>query len=565
MAWVSSHGGYDGWTVIANSVALIFVGGGHAGLPMARNVALPIPRGEKTLGRSQSVSVEQLLSRLVETEVEPADLIRIDLHGETLGPHLHTTDPGPVAYETPLALYATCAGLQIGHTDNPPRRPAGRRVAARRPTRADAVVASRAEKWPTGSGLLFLYPRMVDDGDMAKPATDETPTRIRGPYGWINWYAERAGQPRRRRAHPDAVVIRPIWEEFALYTDAPINGPWLQLGPYEVIGLDPVAKPLLGFARKALVLRVWDHLSDEPSPGAPPLRDDVEDYFGGDIGDEFAALLGLVLARRVRSGGSVRMGLPGVHDSPGLPSEMEHHAPALERPRRAPMIPWLAQPVALPDAEPLLSTYPELAAADAVALVRAARQYVDGLWLADADPRLAWIKLIGALEIAANRLDDTREESDLDQLKRHRTKLYRTLRKAPQDVAEMVAGELARLYNVERKLRSFVKRFDPGPPPVRPESAAWHFDWATLDSALTIIYDHRSRDLHDGIAFPWVLCEPPDHAENGVASERFWALGVSGKGGQWTAEKLPMFMHVFAHVAGGALRKWWATLAGVAL
>ncbi|MDX6699078.1 MAG: hypothetical protein QOE65_2475 [Solirubrobacteraceae bacterium] len=308
---------------------------------------------------------------------------------------------------------------------------------------------------------------------------------------------------------------------------------------------------------------MWDHLSDDPSPAERTLRDDVETYFGGDLGDELAALLGLALARRVRSGGSVRKGLPGSHHHPvGYASEIEHHAPVLEPPRRAPMIPWLAQPVALPEAQPLLSVYPKLAAADAVALVRAARQYVDGLWLADADPRLAWIKLIGALEVAANRVDDTREDSDLKQLKRHKRKLYRELEKAPPEVAETVAKELARLYNTERKLRSFVKRYDPGPPPERPPSAAGRFDWATLDSALTIIYDHRSRDLHNGIACPWVLCEAPHPLDEGVPVERFWALAVSGKGAQWTADALPIFLHVFAHLAGGALRKWWGSLSG---
>jgi hypothetical protein len=134
---------------------------------------------------------------------------------------------------------------------------------------------------------------------------------VRGPHGWINWYAERAGQPRRQDPHPDAVVIHPIWEEFALYTDAPIHGPWLELGPYEVIGLDPVGTPRLGQARKALLLRMWDHLSDDPSGEAPALRDDVEHYFGGGLSDEFAALLGLALDRRLRSGGSVRMAFPG--------------------------------------------------------------------------------------------------------------------------------------------------------------------------------------------------------------------------------------------------------------
>jgi hypothetical protein len=401
---------------------------------------------------------------------------------------------------------------------------------------------------------------MKDSTLPEKPPGEEDSARIRGPHAWLNWYAERAGLPRREKAHLDAVVLHPIWEEFALYTDAAITRQTgLTFGPYELMGLDPVAEPRLGFARKAYLLRMWDHLSDTPSAGPEVVRDDVETYFGGDIADELAALLGLALARRVRSGGSVRVGVPRDHWSLGYPSEMKHHLPALEPPRRAPMIHWLAQPVALADAESLLLTYPALAAPDAVALVRAARQYVDGLWLADADPRLAWIKLIGALEVAANRYDDTREESDLDQLKRHRRELAKLLEKAPPEVAERVASELARIYNVERKLRSFVKRFDPGPPPVRPASA-WRFEWEKLDSALRVIYDHRSRDLHDGIAFPWVLCEPPDLTSDGFPAERFPALGISGKGGQWSADALPMFLHVFAHIAGGALRKWWATL-----
>lgn len=225
------------------------------------------------------------------------------------------------------------------------------------------------------------------------------------------------------------------------------------------------------------------------------------------------------------------------------------------------MIHRIAERTALPNAERLLSTYPQIPAGDAVALVRAARQYVDGLWLADADPRVAWIKLIGALEVAANRFDDRREDSDLEQLKRHRPRLHRALLQAPADVARTIAAEVAGLYNVERKLLSFLKRFDPGPPEIRPEGGASRFEWETLNAAVTTIFGHRSRDLHDGIPFPWILCEPPYPVDDGVPSERFWALAVSGKGGQWTAEALPMFLHVFAHLTGGALRRWWNAMA----
>jgi hypothetical protein len=389
-------------------------------------------------------------------------------------------------------------------------------------------------------------------------------SKIRGPHGWLNWYAQMMGQPQRQAAHPENVVIHPIWEEFLLYSDADLRGAWLELGPYDVASLNPPETPRLGFVRRSALLRVWDHLSDEPARGAYTVQTDVESYFGGDIGDEMAALLGLALARRIRSGGRVRQGLPKLPGrgrnrttSLGLALEDQHRTPMLEPPVREPLIPWLGEPASLEDAVPLLSLYPKLTSGDAVALVRAARQYVDGLWLADSDPRLAWIKLISALEVAANRFDDSREQSNMEQLRRHRRKLYKMLKTMPTATAEMIAGEVVRLFNVEHKLRSFVRRFDPGPPNVRPPESPARFDWESLDEAIAILYGHRSRELHDGIAFPPMLCDPPDQHVSEVPSERFYFLGASTKGGQWEAVDLPMHLHVFAHVAGGALRNWW--------
>lgn len=388
----------------------------------------------------------------------------------------------------------------------------------------------------------------------------DEPESITGPHGWLNWWAERHGYPRRTEAHPDSVLIRPIWQEFALYSDVRLDGGWLTTGPYEFLIIDRAETSSLGRARKLVLLRAWDHLPDGPPRRGLDVDDDVVHYFGGDIGDEMAALLGLALGRRFRSGGQVRQGLPDL-DPLGMAGEDQHQAPALEPPHRRGVIASLAQAVALADAAELLNSYPAMGSLDAVALVRAARQYVDGLWLADADPRLAWIKFIGALEVCANRFDDTREETEVEQLKRHRPTLYRDIRDQAPDLLEAVAAEFARLYNIERKVWSFVKRFDPGPPQVRPQGAGWHFDWAQLDRAMAVIYQHRSRDLHDGIAFPWPLCEPPHVAEDGVPAEFFPALGVSGRGGRWTAESLPMYLHVFEHLVGGALRSWWSSKA----
>lgn len=392
-------------------------------------------------------------------------------------------------------------------------------------------------------------------------ATSESPDLIRGPHGWLNWYAERSGDPRREGSHPDSVVIRPIWEEFALYTDALLGGSWLTVGPYEFIHLRHVERATIGNARKLLLLRAWDHLEDSPPAGEWKDETDIEDYFGGDIGDEMAALLGLALNCRIRSGGSVREGLPLQNMPLGLPNEQGHQAPALQPPHRQALINTLADTRSLDDARELLETYPDIRGEDAVALVRSARQFVDGLWLADADPRLAWIKLIGALEAAAGRRKDTRDPDPIARLKRSNRQLYNVLKDGPEATLKAVAEQTSRLFHAELKVRSFVKAFDPGPPQLRPKGTGWRFDWASLDKAIRVIYNHRSRDLHDGIPFPWPLCEPPHlvPAED-MPSERFPALGVSGRGGKWTAEELPMYLHVFAHIVGGSLRNWWVSI-----
>lgn len=126
----------------------------------------------------------------------------------------------------------------------------------------------------------------------------------------------------------------------------------------------------------------------------------------------------------MRSGGLVRRGLP-VGDYPvGFADESQHRAPGLVPPNRAPLLSTVARPALLSEVPAQLETYPTLNGADAVALVRAARQYGDALWVADGDPRLAWVKLVSALEVAANRFDDGRQQTPEEQLRRHRRALY---------------------------------------------------------------------------------------------------------------------------------------------
>jgi hypothetical protein len=222
------------------------------------------------------------------------------------------------------------------------------------------------------------------------------------------------------------------------------------------------------------------------------------------------------------------------------------------------MLPGIAEQAQLQTAAGLVDVYSRLAATDAAVLTRAAGQYADALWWADADPRISWIKLVGALEAAANCADIAENDEDpVALLKRHRGRLYGRLRRIHIDAARITAEALAGTLNAEAKLLTFTLDYVPGPPEVRPAGARVDFD--NLEPALRSIYEWRSRDLHDGIPFPQPLCEPPMSGTDGTY-ERFPLLAVQAQGGAWPADELPMYLHTFVHIVGGALRNWWQRL-----
>jgi hypothetical protein len=374
-----------------------------------------------------------------------------------------------------------------------------------------------------------------------------------GPHLWLNWQGEQVGQPARESSDGSTSQVHPLWEERSLYSDAPIAGE-LEFGPFSLhmtlSGGGQVGRPV-----QVLVFRHRDHLFERP-PGQMREELDLAGWTGGDIGEQLAALLSLVLGRRVRSGGVTRQGFePG--DPLGRPLATSHHVPALIEPLRAPILPGIAAPSNVGDAAFLIERFGKLSGGDAAALTRAAGQYADAIWWADGDPRIAWIKLVGALEVAANRWDRAGVEEPVELLKRHRGRLYGRLKTIDMRAVEIVAEELAHTLNVERKLLAFSLRYLPGPPVHRPNIA--QVDFENLEPALSQIYEWRSRDLHDGIPFPPPLCEPPI-TDGDVAMERFPALGIEGQGGYWPAEVLPMYLHVFAHIVGGALCNWWRDL-----
>jgi hypothetical protein len=332
--------------------------------------------------------------------------------------------------------------------------------------------------WQLEAGLAWDLAREFEAEKLGEPVED-----VRGPHAWRNWRAFTAGRPRRSSSKTSTSLILSSWEEYALYSDAGIRGE-LMLGPYRFINTIARESDRVGSAELRIVLRADEHLG-EPDYSSPIEEEDVTSSFAGGLDDELAALLSLALSRRMRSGGVTRRAYAD-GDEAGTPAELEYRPPVLIPPRGTAMLPHLAEAVHLEAAQPHLEHYRDLAEDDAIALARAASQFADALWLADADPRLAWIKLVGAVEAAANRWESAKARGPVELLRRNRKRVYNAIKDCGEYVVERVARDLAGTFKATDKFKDFVLEFDPGPPAVRPEVG--RFDWSELETALVWIY-----------------------------------------------------------------------------
>ena len=190
--------------------------------------------------------------------------------------------------------------------------------------------------------------------DLSTPDVVEDPERaIRGPGGWLNWFAERAGQPTRTTSHTDGAVLIPLWEEYGLYSDAWLTG-HLVLGPAAFELAFPGEESRVGQAQMVMVLHVDNHLGDPVYDMPSAETEDVSAYHGGGIGDEFASLLSLALGRRLRSGGVMRHRTSGGQPE-GRPFYADHRVPRLAAPARGQSIlPSIGNTVNIEDAKPLM-------------------------------------------------------------------------------------------------------------------------------------------------------------------------------------------------------------------
>jgi hypothetical protein len=370
--------------------------------------------------------------------------------------------------------------------------------------------------------------------------------RDRGPFAYENWVLSLRDAPRQMSF------------EYPLFTDAHITGMVTEgYGPYQF--LNTIASVKRGSARKypAIVLRMNSYLVYDPETDWS--RTDESRYHGGLIHDEVAALLSLCLGIRFKAGGYTRIFEPD-KDPVGLPVHYSFEDdPVLPETTREYVIPQAVGTHSLDDVAPF-KNLAVLSPGEAIALVRAARLYQDGLWIAESEPALSWLMLVSAVETAAHAWKET-EETPLERLQASRPELENLLREAGgEQFLLKVAEQIAPYMGATRKFIDFVLAFLPEPPPERPVEWAQHpWDESSMKRSMQMIYKYRSRALHGGTPFPAPMSLPPMSLEGRRIEVPSGATGT--KGSVWVARDLPMLLHTFEYIARKALLKWWESMA----
>jgi hypothetical protein len=194
----------------------------------------------------------------------------------------------------------------------------------------------------------------------------------------------------------------------------------------------------------------------------------------------------------------------------------------------------------------LLTSYFTLTAPEAVVLLRAARSYQSGLWVAEDDPEYAWLKFVSAIEVVADLW--SREDDDpVGYLQSWDANFTARLHDLGQKKAvDLVAHKLVGVTRSTHKFIEFLRRFAPDPPGERPEPPM-RVDWEQLPVSLRMIYKYRSSALHGGKPFPGPLLNAPIRVQN--PEERPFGLGSAEGDSVWMNEDLPMHLHVFERIA----------------
>jgi hypothetical protein len=370
-------------------------------------------------------------------------------------------------------------------------------------------------------------------------------------YTFANWQRARQGIP----------VL--ITVEAMLFTDTWVTGEIPNLGPYAFLNTVASDHPSRAL-RPAVVMRMTHHYEPTTDPAHHiPIENDFDHYHGGDYLDEMAALASVFMGIRLKAG-QVNREFRAEGDPLGRPTHFESKPdPQLVLEGR-PQIPRLKLPANLNAGLTVLNGFPDRTVEQTNALIKAARQYQQAIWIADSDPSLAWLMLVSAVETAAVEWASNTEP--VEQLKLAFPKIVKLITESScADLLEPIAKQLDRLTRATKRFIAFIELFAPLPPENRPAPyVQLSYESADLRDAIMLIYEHRSRSLHEGIAFPMPMCVPP-HCTKGSedslhVQEKPIALGMYSQNASWKAEQTPMLLNAFEHIARGALINWWMSL-----
>lgn len=375
------------------------------------------------------------------------------------------------------------------------------------------------------------------------PSPPEAPIQFDGPYSYANWTALASGLESGGA------------QEYPIFSDAYLVGE-LTLGPYEIIntaaGDDHNAEFPAAFLRASFV-----HF-DMPDMSAT----DDEGYHGGTFENEIAALLALAFGCRAYAGTSTRWFQRG-GDPRGRPWGSRHDVSA--RPvliRRNPynyVVPIVKGERRLEPID-ILTGFVSLRPRDAIAVVRVARLYQDAVWLAEAQPELAWLLMVSAVEAAAQHWSAI-DDDPVERLRLWRPELHdRLASSCDPSLLSAVADQVVGVTGATSKFVRFLLSMAPSPPDQRPPEWA-RIPWTSTArrTMFSRIYEYRSRALHGGTPFPAPMGWAPrmneggwsERPEGGASAVGYWV---------WRSEDTPMYLNTFAYIARQALLNWWRAM-----
>lgn len=368
------------------------------------------------------------------------------------------------------------------------------------------------------------------------------PRPATGPWGWENAQARLAGKPRLGTI------------EIGCYTDLPYrqaadpvqSGLCTVLTPWSLRDLEVRPRVRLG-----VVLRVEQYLGAYSDEYVDPEWEQLDPkiYHGAVAWEEITALVSLALGLRLRSGGLMRVFGSEAGDL-GHPHELDPPPYLADPAGHWPMLPGMSDYDRDVDFSCLdvLDAYPNMSCTQARALVRSARSYQEAIWIADGDPRQAWLRLVTAVDAVADLQPKLPPEERLQAV--YPEMADQILHCGDPQLQAWFIRKIADREGVQAKFLAFLKQFGPPRPKRRPRHPSEKQDWRALDQQLRNIYKARSDDLHNGSPIPRAMCEAPYVSSAGIAPEVTLPIRPD-------IEPARLRLHVFEYIVRHALLSWW--------